>query len=96
MRPDRLRQLRFEKSMTQTELADALNLSKAAISTYETGLRSPTDETLIKMAQFFGVSSDYLLGISNVCYVLKTHFSDDELATAEEVFHALLNQFPKF
>ena len=62
MRYERLRQLRMEKGMTQTTLARSLSVSKAAISTYENGLRNPPDNTLVDMAHFFNVSVDYLLG----------------------------------
>lgn len=53
MRYERLRQLRMEKGMTQTTLARSLSVSKAAISTYENGLRNPPDNTLVDMAHFF-------------------------------------------
>ena len=52
MRYERLRQLRMEKGMTQTALAHSLSVSKAAISTYENGLRNPPDNTLVDMAHF--------------------------------------------
>lgn len=61
-----LRNLREEKLLTQGELADALNLSQKTISNYEVGTRDPDNDTLIKMATFFDVSVDYLLGISNI------------------------------
>jgi transcriptional regulator with XRE-family HTH domain len=51
--------------MTQKQLAAALSLSKFSISMYENGKSTPAGDTLIKMAQIFDVTSDYLLGLSD-------------------------------
>lgn len=58
----RLSELRKEKGMTQEELAKALNITRSALSLYEIGKRDPDSATLKKIADFFGVSIDYLLG----------------------------------
>lgn len=58
----RLKQLREEKRMTQKELADLLQLTPKAISFYELGERQPSNEILVKLANYFHVSADYLLG----------------------------------
>lgn len=58
----RLRELRKNKGLKQRELGKLLSLSGVAISLYETGKRQPDTETLRKLANFFGVSTDYLLG----------------------------------
>ena len=62
----RLRQLREEKNLTQTELGKIFNLSKQTISSYENGGSTPGQETLKRLADFFGVSTDYLLGHSSI------------------------------
>ena len=58
----RLKQLRTEKKMTQTELGKKLNVTKASVSGYENGTRNPDQESLVKIAEIFNVSTDYLLG----------------------------------
>ncbi len=58
----RLRQLRKEKDISQEELGKVLSLTKASISLYESGKREPDFETLQKIASFFNVTTDYLLG----------------------------------
>lgn len=63
---DRLRQLRQEKKLTRDELAGRLNVSYSAVSKYETNVRFPDKETLIRLADFFEVSVDYLLCRSNI------------------------------
>lgn len=61
MRGDRLRELRNEKKIGQAELADILGISPSAIGMYERDNRDPDDELKIKIAEYFGVSVDYLL-----------------------------------
>jgi transcriptional regulator with XRE-family HTH domain len=63
MLANRLRELREEKGLTQKDLAQALGLSsKSTITNYEQNDRDPDYETLIKIAKYFEVSIDYLLG----------------------------------
>ena len=63
---DRLRELRRSKNMTQKELSKALFISERVISYYEKNERFPNDAmTLIRIAEYFGVSIDYLLEMPN-------------------------------
>lgn len=59
-----LKRLREEKEMTQAELGKALEISPSAIGMYEQGRRTPDIPTLKKIASYFNVSLDYLLGNS--------------------------------
>lgn len=63
---DRLRYERNNRDVTQTEFGKLFNLSKQAISSYENGVSYPNPEVLIKFADYFDVSVDYLLGRINV------------------------------
>lgn len=58
----RLTLLREQKGLTQDEMAKKLNISRSALSLWEIGKREPNFETLKLLADFFGVSVDYLLG----------------------------------
>ncbi len=60
---DRLKTLRLKNKLTQSQLAQKLGLTKSVISAYETGIRLPSYDILICIAQIFKVSTDYLLGI---------------------------------
>lgn len=60
----RLKDLRKEKGLTQQQVADRVWVSKAVVSSYEIGTRTPSYEVLIKLAKLFGVSTDFLLGVS--------------------------------
>lgn len=58
----RLRELRHNKNLSQADVAEFLRISRQAYNFYETGKREPDNETLQKLASFFDVSTDYLLG----------------------------------
>lgn len=63
---NRIKLLREELGLKQDELAKALNISPSSIGMYETNKREPNNEITIKLADFFGVSTDYLLGKSDI------------------------------
>lgn len=76
-----LKELREKKGFTQKQLAEALYLSKTAVSQYENGTHTPSIETLIKLADIFDVSIDYLLGrtvIPVTFSALKKSFTHNE------------------
>ena len=62
--PERLKSLRQEKNMLQQDLADHLKVSKSTISGWEVGRNQPDYDTLIELSIFFGVSVDYLIGLT--------------------------------
>lgn len=66
-----LKELMKERRLTQNDLADILNVSRASIYKYQQGKAEPNIETLIKIADYFDVSLDYLCGRqnSNVIFV---------------------------
>lgn len=80
----RLRSLREERGLTQKELAEALQISQAALGNYERGERSPDAELLVKLASYFSTSTDYLLGISNI----KDFNADEFIQCCENVSHS--------
>lgn len=63
---DRLLSLRKELGLTQGEFAEKIGYSRTAISAWEIGRNEPSNEDMIKIANFFNVSLDYLLGKSDI------------------------------
>lgn len=63
---NRIKQLREEKGIKQEELANKISVSPSAIGMYETNKREPNNEITLKIANFFGVSTDYLLGKTDI------------------------------
>ena len=65
----RLKELRKKKSISQLKLALDLNMNQNTISRYENMERQADYETLIRFADYFGVSLDYLLGRTDECEI---------------------------
>ena len=59
---NRIKDLREDKDMRQSDLAEATGIDQRTISNYETGKTSPDAYALIRLADFFDVSIDYLVG----------------------------------
>lgn len=70
---NRLKELRIQHKESQQDVADFLNLTQKAVSNYELGSRDIPNDTLIKLANHYGVSTDYILGIEN-------NLEDNEIA----------------
>lgn len=62
---ERLKQLRQSRNLTQAELATQLNVSQGTIGNWESGKRTPDIEMVVRLAQYFNISTDYLLGKSD-------------------------------
>lgn len=62
---ERVRALRIGKKITQSDLAEILNLSVQAVNDIEKGRRTTTFESLYIMSNYFEVSTDYLLGLTD-------------------------------
>lgn len=77
---ERLKMLRNKKKLTQEELANKLDVTKACISCYENSTREPSINTLIKLSQIFSVSIDYLVGFD---YVSKNKLGKVNLTKSE-------------
>ena len=62
----RIKSLREQKELSQLEFSKLLNISNSTLSQYEAGNRMPSDEIKKKIAQYFDVSLDYLMGVSDI------------------------------
>lgn len=77
---ERLKNLRKKARLTQTDVAEKLGISQQAYASWERGVKKPTQDNLVKIAQILKVSIDYLVGNSDE--VIK----DDELDNVEILF----------
>lgn len=81
----RIASLREEKGLTQIELAKQLNISNTTLSQYEAGNRTPGNDILKQIADYFEVSLDYLLGRVNykniIAYTSSVSVGKDEDAS---------------
>ena len=82
---ERIRHLRKIKNMTQSALAERVNVTKSAISAYEKDIRQPSYDVLIKIAQIFHVSTDNLLGFSAKYAIDVSELTPEQRMTVSEI-----------
>lgn len=82
---NRLKDLRVSKNMTGVELGKVLSVTKVAISNWESGKRTPDHETLKKIADYFDVTTDYLLGRTDEKQPKKERFQNVNSISAHRI-----------
>lgn len=94
-----LSRLMNKRNITQGVLAERIGKSRQAVSQYINGVSEPGYDTLVKIASFFNVSLDYLLGrmplnIGDTVFVVIVDYpTDDVIVSAEEIVDTSLNSF---
>lgn len=78
---ERIKELRLSLGMNQIQFGRKLFVTKQCISNWENGNIQPSIDMLIKIAQTFSVSTDYLLGLNNKCTL------DAEGLTNDQILH---------
>ncbi|WP_446715388.1 helix-turn-helix domain-containing protein [Caloramator sp. Dgby_cultured_2] len=88
-----MKKLREEKSVSRNELAEELNVSTQTIANYENGNREPNFDNLIKLADYFKVTTDYLIGRSDFRtpeeYILYSNNMKNQKFNNEEIYNIL-------
>lgn len=79
----KFKELRRKNGITQATLAKEIGIAQATISDIETEKTSPTAETIKKIAEYFGVTADYLLGIERP-QTQSLHLKSEELSASEQ------------
>ena len=85
---DILKVERIKKKMTQQEVADYLNIARGSYAMYETGKNIPTTENLIKLAELYGCTLDYLAGRYSMTEIAKEKYNEGKKQgeqTAEKI-----------
>ena len=90
-----LSQLRKERGISQKKAANDLGISQALLSHYEKGIRECGLDFVIRCGEYYGVTTDYLLGVSNSRNGLDTSYISEE-SESEEIYVATLAQASKF
>jgi len=82
---DMIKNLRQSRSLNQVQLAVSLNVSKQTVSNWENNNILPSIEMLVKISQFFSVSTDYLLELDSRSYIEVTGLTDVQLAHVRQI-----------
>lgn len=92
---ERLRKLRTDNKMTQGQVASRVGVAISAISSYESGVRLPSYNVLIKLSRLFHVTTDYLLGIKSKEMVDISDLSEDDKAVVKATVAAIRAKYKK-
>lgn len=87
--PERFRYLRQSKNLAQSQLASLIGVDRTTISSYESNTRQPSLDTLSRIADIFGVSTDYLLGRNDSLGFDSLSLSGEEKALVYKLAFAL-------
>lgn len=87
---DILKNLRTSHNLNQVQLAKELSVSKQTISNWENNNILPSIEMLVKISQFFSVSTDFLLELDERNYIEITGLSDNQLAHIQQIIKDIL------
>ena len=82
---DIIKTLRLSHNLNQVQLANALSVSKQTISNWENNNILPSIDMLMKLSDFFSVTTDYLLELDNRKYIEVTGLTDAQLAHIQQI-----------
>ena len=82
---ERIKQLRNKAGKTQAELARALGITRSGVNAWEMGLSVPSTPYIVELAKFFGVSTDFLLGMEELETFSVSGLSEHQIAVLKEV-----------
>jgi len=86
---ENLKSLRKSRDLTQKDFGARVGLSKAVVSKYENGMGYPSFDMLVRIAQYFGVTTDYLLGVTRGKTLEVSDLTDSQIAT----IHRIITEF---
>lgn len=88
---EKIKLLRENKGMTQSELARILGLSRSGVNAWEMGLSIPSTQYVVALAKTFNVSTDYLLGLDNTSMISVKGLSQKQVSVVLDVIQCFKN-----
>ena len=76
---EKIKFLREQKGLTQSDLAKKLNITRSSVNAWEQGISIPSTQYIIELANLFSVSTDYLLGVEKTATIDVTGLSEKDL-----------------
>ena len=86
---ERLKELRQSLNLRQVQVAKLIGVDKSTISTYENGMRQPPFDILVRLADLFRVSTDYLLGRTNFRPLDLSGLSEEEVTIVSSLVESM-------
>jgi transcriptional regulator with XRE-family HTH domain len=88
---DKIKALRTSHRLTQAELARKLGVTRNGVNSWEQGLSIPSPNYIVELSKLFGVSTDYLFGLSDHASVNVSGFNNKDIALISELILRLRN-----
>jgi len=89
---DRVKMLREQKHLTQTELARQLGITRSSVNAWEMGISVPSTQYVVELANIFSVSTDYLLGVDCSATVSISGLTEEDVHIVYELIEHLRNR----
>lgn len=86
---DRLKMIRENAGMTQSQLAKSLHLTRSAVNGWEMGLSVPSTQCIVELAKIFNISTDYLLGMEHGAVLDVDGLSNNEVSILMDLVNCL-------
>ena len=86
---ERIKGLREKRGFTQSELARRLGITRASVNAWEMGISVPSTQYLVELANIFGVSTDFLLGLPSNSSVSLDGLPDDDAIIVHRIIEHL-------
>ena len=77
---DKIKELREQAGLSQSQLAKKLDVTRSSVNAWEMGLSAPTTQYIVALSKLFHVSADYILGIEAEQSISLRGYSDEEIA----------------
>ena len=87
-----IKRLRQERGLSQVQLAKELYVTKQTVSNWENGNIVPSVEVLMKIARYFSVSTDYLLGLDNRRYIETTGLTEQQVTHIQQIIEDIVGK----
>ncbi len=89
---ERLKKLRQDKGITQTELAKMLSLTRSSINGWEVGTSIPSIQYIVELSKIYNVTTDYILGTDNRMLISVENLSEQEICALNAMIDCLKNK----
>lgn len=92
---DRIKFLREQHNLTQTDLARNLGITRSSVNAWEMGISTPSTQYIVELSSIFRVSTDYLLGVLPTATVNISGLTEEDIQVVQKLVHHLRSKNTK-
>ncbi len=89
---ERIKTLREQQNLTQTQLAKHLGITRSSVNAWEMGISIPSTQYIVELANIFKVSTDYLLGVNSTSSISVAGLTDKDIELVRSIILHLKNK----